>query len=146
MTKNQIQGIFPAVLTPYAQNGSVDLNRFSSHVDNLYATGINGIIVNGNAGEWFSLGLEEREELALTAVELSRGRGNAIVHIGRVQLRDSIRLARHASKVGADAISSLPPCVNRWAPVGLRRYFECLSSETRSHWALLTSLLQPRRI
>lgn len=124
----KMEGIFPAVLTPFGGDGSVDVDRFERHVDRLYAAGVNGIMIGGNAGEWPSLTVEERELLTSAGVRQSRGRGKTIVHIGCLRIRDALRIAEHAARAGADAVSSLPPCMMRCNPAEVRHYFDAVAS------------------
>jgi N-acetylneuraminate lyase len=126
-----IQGIFPAVLTPFRKDGALDLDRFARHVDRLYAAGVHGIYAGGNAGEWQALTQDERKAIAQTAVELSRGRGKTLIHIGSVRLGDAIDLARHAAEIGADAIGSLPPYAARYHLSEVRLWFERLGAATQ---------------
>lgn len=126
-----IQGIIPAVLTPFSARGAVDLDRFEAHVDRLYAAGVDGIYAGGNAGEWYAMSMEERKTLARAAVEASRGRGRALIHVGAARIEDSIELARHAEQLGADAISSLPPYMQGWSMAEVRCWFERLVEATR---------------
>jgi N-acetylneuraminate lyase len=125
-----LQGIFPAVLTPFRADGGIDLDRFTGHLDRLYKAGVHGIMIGGNAGEWYSMTVEEREELAAAGIALSRGRGKAIVHIGCLRVEDALRLAAHAARAGADAISSLPPSIARCSAAETRNYFERIGSAT----------------
>ena len=82
----KIQGIIPAVLTPFSEWGGVDLHRFQAHVDRLYGAGVDGIYAGGEAGEWYAMSIEERKTLARAAVEASRGRGLALVHVGAARI------------------------------------------------------------
>jgi N-acetylneuraminate lyase len=125
-----IKGIFPAVLTPFDSGGALDLDRFARHVDRLYGAGVHGIYAGGNAGEWQVLTQEERKALAEAAVELSRGRGKALIHVGSVRLDDAVELARHAERIGADAIGSLPPYIARYSMAEVRLWFERISAAT----------------
>jgi N-acetylneuraminate lyase len=125
-----IQGIFPAVLTPFRAGGGLDLDRFARHVNRMYSAGVHGIYAGGNAGEWQVMTQDERKALAKAAVELSRGRGRALIHIGAVRLEDAVDLARHAAAIGADAIGSLPPFVARYHITEVKRWFERIGAET----------------
>src|SRR5688572_24894686 len=89
----KIQGIIPAVLTPFSARGAVDFDYFHAHVDRLYNAGVDGIYVGGNAGEWYAMSIDERKALARAAVEASRGRGLGLVHVGALRIEDSIELA-----------------------------------------------------
>jgi N-acetylneuraminate lyase len=119
-----IQGIFPAVLTPFSRNGSVERDLFAAHVERLYKAGVDGVFVAGNAGEWYAATIEERKLLAELAVELSRGRGKTLVHVGALRIEDTRELARHAERIGADAIACLPPYVQPWTLDEVRYWFE----------------------
>jgi N-acetylneuraminate lyase len=123
-----IRGVIPAVLTPFSARG--DLDRFVAHVDRLYAAGVDGIYVGGNAGEWYAMSSDERKTLTRAAVEASRGRGRALVHVGAARIEESIELARHAETMGADAISSLPPYMQGWSVAEVRCWFERLAEAT----------------
>jgi N-acetylneuraminate lyase len=123
----KIQGIIPAVLTPFSARGTVDFDLFHAHVDRLYKAGVDGIYAGGNAGEWYAMSMAERKELAVAAVRASRGRGLALVHIGAARIDDSIELARHAEAIGADGISSLPPYMQSWSVLEVRCWFERLA-------------------
>jgi dihydrodipicolinate synthase/N-acetylneuraminate lyase len=125
-----MQGIFPAVLTPFGSRYTVDMIRFANHVDWLYQNGVHGLFVGGNAGEWYSLSVEEREELTTAAVALSAGRGKTIIHVGCVRMEDTLRLARHAANAGADAIGSLIPCIARLGLREIRNYFGVIAGAT----------------
>ncbi len=125
-----INGIFPAVLTPFTANGSVHLDRYAAHVERLYAAGVNGIYAGGNAGEWYSMSLEERKELTSVTVQVSRGRGLVLVHVGALRIEESVELARHAEQAGASAISSLPPYIQPWTLPEVRGWFDRLSNAT----------------
>lgn len=125
-----IRGIIPAVLTPFSARGVVDFDLFEAHVDRLYTAGVNGIYVGGNAGEWYAMSIEERKSLARAAVEASRGRGRALVHVGAARIEDSIDLARHAEAIGAHGISSLPPYMQNWTMPEVRCWFERLVGTT----------------
>ena len=126
----KIQGIIPAVLTPFTARGTVDFDRFAAHVGRLYEAGVDGIYVGGNAGEWHAMCVRERKELAHIAVSLSRGRGLALVHVGATLLEDSVELARHAEAVGADGISSLPPYTQAWSIAEVRCWFDRIAATT----------------
>ena len=126
-----IQGIFPAVLTPFRPSGEPDLDLFSAHTNRLYEAGVDGVFVGGNAGEWYAMTVAERKMLAAQAVEISRhARGKTLVHVGALRVEDSVELARHAEQIGADAIGSLPPYVQSCTLEEVRWWFEQIAAST----------------
>jgi len=127
---NIFEGIYPAVLTPFRDERSLDLDAFAALVDRLYAAGVDGIYVGGNTGEWYLQTLDERKRTARAAVELSRGRGRVILHVGCARTEDAMELARFAESAGVDAVSSLPPYVQRWNLDEVLEYYRALASST----------------
>jgi len=126
-----LQGIYPAALTPFTPHGAPDLDLFAAHLDRLFQAGVDGVYVGGNAGEWSTMTLDQRKLLAAHAVEQATAAGRkAIIHVGALRLEDSIDLARHAELIGASAVSSLPPYVQPCTPEEIRSWFDQLSAST----------------
>jgi N-acetylneuraminate lyase len=126
----RFKGIYPAILTPFADEDRIDFDAFAGLVDWLYKAGVDGLYVGGNTGQWYLQTVEERKALARAAVELSRGRGKVIVHVGTTATRDAVELARDAERAGADAIGSLPPYTARPAAQEIIEYYRRLASST----------------
>ena len=63
MDRNSIDwaGSFPALTTPFDQEGRIDEKAFAANVDRLIAAGANGFVVAGCTGEFWSLSHEERK-------------------------------------------------------------------------------------
>jgi len=53
--------------------------------------------------------MEERKAVAKIYVEAAKGRLRTIVHVGHTCVRDVAELIRHASEIGADAVSAVAP-------------------------------------
>ncbi|MFB3829076.1 MAG: dihydrodipicolinate synthase family protein [Bryobacteraceae bacterium] len=126
---DRFEGIYPAVVTPFSGD-SVNLEAFTALVDRLYKAGVDGVYVGGNTGEWYLQTVEERRRVIRAAVELSRGRGRVIAHVGCAATADAIALAREAERAGADAVSSLPPYISKWGAAEISNYYRRLSSAT----------------
>jgi N-acetylneuraminate lyase len=101
--------ILPALVTPLTPEGQLDVKSAERLIDDLYNKGVGGLYVTGSTGEGIYLDFEIRKRIVEIACRLSKGRGNVIVHVGAIQAAKALELAAHAGKVGADAISSIPP-------------------------------------
>ena len=106
---HNFKGIIPAVVTPVDENERFRPAVFEQLIGHLYSSGIHGLYICGQTGEGLQLSLEERRHAAEIAVRSSPKAEQVIVHVGAMAAKDSFSLARHASKIGAGAISSLPP-------------------------------------
>src|SRR5688572_8898161 len=101
--------ILPALVTPLLPDGRLDEWSAERLIDHLYAQGVGGLYVTGSTGEGIYLDFEIRRRIVEIAASRSKGKGQVIVHVGAIQASQAFELAQHAGRVGADAVSSIPP-------------------------------------
>lgn len=106
---SKIKGVLPALVTPFDENENFDEGRMRAIVDFLINRGVDGLYVTGSTGEAFMMSPEERKRALEVVTDEVRGRVPVIAHIGAISTNLSIDLAKHAERVGADALSSVPP-------------------------------------
>jgi N-acetylneuraminate lyase len=105
----KLEGILPAIVTPLDNRERFHEPAFAKLCERFYAAGVDGLYVCGQTGEGPDMAPAERRRAAEAAVRLAPKGKTIIVHVGARGLRESVDLARHAGKIGAHAISSLPP-------------------------------------
>jgi 4-hydroxy-tetrahydrodipicolinate synthase len=105
----QIEGIIPAVVTPFDENEDVDEGGFRKILNYLIDNGVHGLFPVGSQGEFFSLTNEEKKRLMDIAVEEARGRVFVMPNTGAITTRESIELSQYAEKAGADCVSIITP-------------------------------------
>lgn len=121
-------GIIPALLTPYDDDNGINVPAIHALVDRLTGDGIGGLFVCGSTGEWWLLSEAERMEIAETAVKAAAGRTRVMVHVGATSTASVVRLAQHAEKIGADAISALPPVGFSYPPECIWEHFKAIGA------------------
>jgi len=104
-----IEGIIPAVVTPFDENEHVDEAGFRKIINYLIESGVHGLFPVGSQGEFFSLTNEEKRRLMDIAVEEARGRVFVMPNTGAITTRESIELTQYAEKAGADCVSIITP-------------------------------------
>jgi N-acetylneuraminate lyase len=124
--KERFQGVLPAIATPFDAQGNFAPEVFARLLASVYEAGCQGVYVCGQTGEGLLLPVAMRQQLAEAAVKGSPKGKLVIVHVGAAHLADAVQLARHAERVGASAISSLPPAGTSTFPE-LRRYYQELA-------------------
>lgn len=102
-------GIVPALIGIYDDDGQPDANRTTAVVNHLLGRGVHGFYVGGSTGESLLQSAAEREKVLATVVEAVAGRATVIAHVGAPDTATTIRLAHHATDIGADAISAVTP-------------------------------------
>jgi dihydrodipicolinate synthase/N-acetylneuraminate lyase len=111
------KGYFPAFVTPFTEDGALDLDTLARLVDHYVAEGMHGIVVNGTCGEWFSQTTDERRAVAEAAVAQAAGRLTVLVGCTDYTAAQTADLAHHALAAGADGVlASPPPYVKLFAP------------------------------
>jgi N-acetylneuraminate lyase len=103
----QIEGLIAASFTPFQPDGSLNTGMIPLLVEKLYSDGLKGVFVCGTNGEGPNMTIAERMEVSEAFVAASAGRLKVIVHVGHSSIEDARTLAAHASRIGADAFSSV---------------------------------------
>lgn len=105
----KIIGLIDAPFTPFKANGDVNLEPIAAYAAMLNKNGLKGVFINGSSGEGYMLTVEERMALAEEWMKTAPKGFKVIVHVGSCCLRDSVRLAQHAARIGAWGIGSMAP-------------------------------------
>lgn len=119
--------ILPALVTPLTPAGDLDVASAEHLIDHLYHKKVGGLYVTGSTGEGIYLDFAIRRKLLELCVKMSKGRGTVVVHVGAIQASQAYELASHAAKVGADAVSSIPPFVGGFSWDEIHNYYRQLS-------------------
>ena len=105
----QFDGIFTPVITPFADDYSIDYEAYNQLIERLINAGVHGLIIGGTTGEYYVESRAEREELLRQAVATANGRVPVIFGTGSIDPDESIALAQIAVKQQADAILVATP-------------------------------------
>lgn len=105
----KIIGLIDAPFTPFHANGDVNLEPIEKYAAMLQKNGLKGVFINGSSGEGYMLTTEERMQLAERWVQVAPEGFKVIVHVGSCCLRESVKLAKHAERIGAWGIGAMAP-------------------------------------
>jgi N-acetylneuraminate lyase len=109
MKLSEMNQIMAALITPFDQQGRVNQKALREVLRHELAMGIRCYYVCGTTGEGFSMSPDERKSVVETCREELGDKGGLIVNVSHMEFAVAVDLARHAAKVGADAVSTLPP-------------------------------------
>ncbi|WP_435769549.1 4-hydroxy-tetrahydrodipicolinate synthase [Nocardioides sp. SYSU DS0651] len=115
--------VLTAMVTPFHEDGSVDLDGVQKVARHLVDNGNDGVVVSGTTGESpTTTGAEDGEVLA--AVKDAVGdRATVVAGVGTNDTRHSVELARQAEKVGADGLLLVTPYYNKPSQPGVLNHF-----------------------
>lgn len=117
-------GSYVALVTPWNKDLSgIDFGALKELIEWHIASGTNGMVPAGTTGESATLTHSEHHELIAKTVEFVAGRCTVLAGADSNSTAESISLAKHAEKAGADAILVITPYYNRPTQEGLYRHF-----------------------
>jgi 4-hydroxy-tetrahydrodipicolinate synthase len=116
------RGVFPAIITPFLKDESLDEEGLKRNIEYLNKTGIAGIVPCGTTGESATLTFEEHKRVVGIAVEASKV--PVIAGTGSNNTREALELTRHAAKAGADAALLITPYYNKPNDRGMYEHFK----------------------
>ena len=109
-TAKPLRGILPIAQTPFTNSNQLDLNVLAREVEFIDRGGVHGFVWPQMASEYSTLSKSERMAGAEAIVSTGkRLRPAVVIGVQAPEVRTAVEYARHAEKLGADAIISLPP-------------------------------------
>lgn len=120
-------GVNVPVTCPMLNDHEVDYESLAKLCVFLIGKGVNGIYANGSTGEMAFLTVEERKKVLETVVKAAAGRVNVYSMVGTNHVSDTVGLARHAERAGADGIGVVTPYYFRLDDTELENYFLAVS-------------------
>ncbi len=119
----QFSGVLSALVTPYTEQGEINIAELKRLVRYEINKGIDGFYVGGSTGEAFLLTQEERKRILEAVVEENNGEKLVISHVGQISTSFAIDLSLHAKSVGVDAISAISPFYYNFSVKEIKDYY-----------------------
>lgn len=122
-----LRGVVCPLITPLETIDTLDHSGLDALIERVIAGGVSGIFILGTSGEGPSLSYRIRLELIEKTCASVRGRVPVLVGITDTAYIESLRIAEHAAKAGADAVVAAPPYYLLYTQSDLMHYLEQLS-------------------
>ncbi len=105
----EFHGTYTVMITPFSDDGSVNVAALRAFVDWQIAEGIHDLIPLGSTGEFLSLSDTEKELVTATVIKQAARRVPVLIGTGAEDTREVVRLSRRAEALGADGVMIIPP-------------------------------------
>lgn len=119
--------VLTAMVTPFHDDGSIDLEAAARVAEHLVANGNTGVVVSGTTGESPTTTTEEDGRLLRAVIEAVGDRATVVAGVGTNNTAHSIELAAQAEKVGAHGTLLVTPYYNKPTQEGLVAHFEAVA-------------------
>jgi 4-hydroxy-tetrahydrodipicolinate synthase len=104
-------GVFPAITTQMAKDGSLDLEATAAHAEVLIQSGVAGLIFLGSLGENQSLTPAEKREVMARMVEAVHGRVTVLSGVAESSVAEACRYVAEGERLGLDGFMLMPPMI-----------------------------------
>lgn len=131
MSKTELwHGVYPALLTPFTEDGAIDFDMFKKNFLAQIDAGVSGLVIAGTLGEASTLSTQEKFDLLSFAKKHVPVGIPVILNIAEQTTTDACEFAKTAEQLGADAFMLLPPMRYRASDREVNAYFKAVASAT----------------
>jgi len=128
MELNKFKGVFPAFYACYDDNGNIDEKKCEKLTQFYIDKKVKGLYVCGSSGECIYQTVADRKKTLEAVMRVAKGKLVIIAHVACNNTLESMELAKHAEKLGVDAIASIPPIYFRLPEYAIAQYWNDISS------------------
>lgn len=125
-----VHGIIPAMVTPFKDDESLDLDALRRLTRHLIAGGVHGLFPTGSQGEFYALTPSERQAIWAAVVEETAGRVPVYAGTGAITTAEVIKLNRLAEQAGVSAVSVITPYFISPTQEELYRHYMAIADAT----------------
>ncbi|MDX1509925.1 MAG: 4-hydroxy-tetrahydrodipicolinate synthase [Nitriliruptorales bacterium] len=122
--------VVTAMVTPFDQDGALDLDGAQRLADHLLANGSSTLLLVGTTGESPTLSGEEPWQLLDAVKQVATGRGTVMIGTGSNSTTRTVAATARATEEGVDGILLVTPYYNRPSQAGLIAHFTAAAAAT----------------
>jgi 4-hydroxy-tetrahydrodipicolinate synthase len=130
LTKEDVVGIFPPVVTPFTKDEELDLAALKREINYNIALGVTGVCVGGSTGEGHALEAQELGQIVKTAQEAAAGRVPVMAGIITTTTREAVKRAKAARDAGAQCVMVTPPIYQICSEDGVYDFYATIHKES----------------
>ncbi|GAA0330266.1 2,4-dihydroxyhept-2-ene-1,7-dioic acid aldolase [Bacillus carboniphilus] len=125
--KKRIRGSIAPIITPFFEDGTLDLDSLENLINWHIESGSHGISVTGTTGEPSSLTIDERVRVMERAKDAVGGRVPFVPGSGSTNHEETLYLTKKAEELGADAALVIVPYYNKPSQHALYKHFKAVA-------------------
>ena len=120
--------VLTAIVTPFREDGTVDVDAFQRLARTLVENGSDGLVVAGTTGESATLSDEERLGLFSAAIDAVGDDATVVAGTGTYSTAHSVHLTEQAHELDVDAFLVVTPYYNKPPQRGIVAHFEAIAA------------------
>jgi 4-hydroxy-tetrahydrodipicolinate synthase len=124
--RNKFIGTGVALVTPFKNNGDVDVKALEKLVQHIVKGGCDYLVVLGTTGEGVTLKHEEKQLVIQTVIKTNKGRLPIVLGMGGNNTKQLIEEIKNTNFKGVDAILSVSPAYNKPSQGGIIEHYKAI--------------------
>lgn len=127
-----LEGIFPAVTTPFYADGRLYLRKLEQNMERYSRAPVAGLVLLGSTGEAVMLNDDESREVLRTAVRAAAPHKVLVAGVGRESVQETLRLAEFAAGQQYDAVLVRTPHYfgSRMTPAAMLNHYRMVADRS----------------
>jgi 4-hydroxy-tetrahydrodipicolinate synthase len=122
----KLQGVMPALVTPFDPAGQVDFAALGAHMSNLRAAGVSGWVPCGSSGEYSLMSDEERDSVLRFVKDFAKPGETLIAGTNAPHTAGVIANTRRARDIGYDIVLLAVPFYTKPSQSEIIRHFNAV--------------------
>lgn len=122
--RNKFIGTGVALVTPFKNNGDVDVKGLEKLVQHIVKGGCNYLVVLGTTGEGVTLNNDEKQIVIQTVLKTNKGRLPVVLGMGGNNTKQLVDEIKSTNFKGIDAILSVSPAYNKPSQAGIIAHYK----------------------
>jgi 4-hydroxy-tetrahydrodipicolinate synthase len=144
MTRPVLGELLTAMVTPFADDGTVNHESARRMARHLADTGSDGIVVCGTTGEGPTVNDREKLELLETVVSEVGASASVVANTGSYDTHHSVALTRSALAAGVDGFLVVTPYYNKPPVDGIVAHYEAIAEAAEGRPVIVYNI--PQRV
>lgn len=121
------------VVTVFDKNNELDKNNNEKLYDYLIDNGVDGIVLMGSTGEFFTMSMQQKKELIKIACNHIKDRTRLLIGTSCMNSKDTIELSNFALENGAEAVMVIPPYYFSLSDDSVIEYYDEIANGTKAN-------------
>lgn len=127
MANHIFSGTGVAIVTPFLENGDLDIQSLEKLIDHLATGGVDYLVALGTTGENATISKEEKKQIFSLVNKFNNGRCKLVAGIGGNDTRAVIKSFSDYDLTGYSAILSVAPYYNKPNSEGLFQHYKAIN-------------------
>jgi len=125
--------ILTPVVTAFDVTGNLDIQANKNIIDHLISGGVDGIVVMGSTGEFFTMTTQQKKDLIDLAVGYVNKRVEVYIGTSCMSIEDTIEMTNYAHNAGADAVMIISPYYFSLSDESIEYFYNEVAAATKAN-------------